>query len=178
MAKKKKKATKSKAKATTTRGKTKTKAKAKKVTKKAATKKTTTKKAATKKVVTKKVVTKKVTKAQVTQPISKVAQKVKKARTKSDIFGILAETCGLSKKEIVQVFENLHELINIDLSKKGPGVFNFPGLMKIVRVTKPATKARKGINPFTKEPMVFKAKPSRNVVKVRALKGLKEMVQK
>ena len=172
MAKKKKKATKAKAKATTTRGKTKTKAKAKKVTKKATTKKTTTKKAVTKKA------TKASTKAQTTQPISKVAQKVKKARTKSDIFGILAETCGLSKKEIVQVFENLHELINIDLSKKGPGVFNFPGLMKIVRVTKPATKARKGINPFTKEPMVFKAKPSRNVVKVRALKGLKEMVQK
>ena len=173
MAKKKKKATKSKAKATTTRGKTKTKAKAKKVTKKAATKKTTTKKT-----VTKKATKASASKAQATQPISKVAQKVKKARTKSDIFGILAETCGLSKKEIVQVFENLNELINIDLGKKGPGVFNFPGLMKIVRVTKPATKARKGINPFTKEPMVFKAKPARNVVKVRALKGLKEMVQK
>ncbi|NRA43395.1 MAG: HU family DNA-binding protein [Oligoflexales bacterium] len=174
MAKKKKKATKSKAKAITTRGKTKTKAKAKakKVTKKATTKKTTTKKTVSKKA------TKATAKVQTTQPISKVAQKVKKARTKSDIFGILAETCGLSKKEIVQVFDNLNELINIDLGKKGPGVFNFPGLMKIVRVTKPATKARKGINPFTKEPMVFKAKPARNVVKVRALKSLKEMVQK
>lgn len=172
MAKKKKKATKSKAKATTTRGKT--KAKAKKVTKKAASKKKATKKVVAKKPATKAAAAK----VKVTQPLSKVAQKVKKARTKSDIFGILAETSGLSKKEIVQVFENLQELINIDLGKKGPGVFNFPGLMKIVRVTKPATKARKGINPFTKEPMVFKAKPARNVVKVRALKGLKEMVQK
>lgn len=168
---KKKKATKAKAKTSK-----KTKTKAKKVTKKA-TKKKVTKKKATKKVA-KKTATKPAAKVKVAQPLSKVAQKVKKARTKSDIFGILAETSGLSKKEIVQVFDNLQELINIDLGKKGPGVFNFPGLMKIVRVTKPATKARKGINPFTKEPMVFKAKPARNVVKVRALKGLKEMVTK
>jgi len=162
MAKKKKKVvkkkakakTKSKAKKTTTRKKA-----AKKATKKTRVARTTTKKAEV-----------------TTQPVSKVAQKVKKARTKSDIFGILAESSGLSKKEVVALFDNLQELINIDLSKKGPGVFNFPGLMKIVRVSKPATKSRKGINPFTKEPMVFKAKPARNVVKVRALKGLKEMV--
>mgnify|MGYP003948038867 CR=1 FL=1 len=62
------------------------------------------------------------------------------------------------------------------MGKKGPGIFNFPGLMKIVRIYKPATKARKGINPFTKEPTIFKAKPAKNIVKVRALKGLKDMV--
>ena len=48
--------------------------------------------------------------------------------------------------------------------------------MKIKVVRKAATKARRGINPFTKEEMMFKAKPARNVVKVLALKGLKEMV--
>mgnify|MGYP003332238999 CR=1 FL=1 len=175
MAKKKKVASKAKAK---TKSKTKAKSKAKKVSKKATKKvaKKVTKKATAKKTAAK--APRKAAAVAAAQPVSKVAQKVKKARTKSDIFGILSETCGLSKKEIVHVFENLQELINLDLGKKGPGVFNFPGLMKIVRVTKPATKARKGINPFTKEPMVFKAKPARNVVKVRALKGLKEMVQK
>ena len=109
-------------------------------------------------------------------PIGKVAQKVKKPRTKSDIFALLAQAAGLPKKDIVQIFDNLNDLITMDLAKSGPGSFNLPGLMKLVRVTKAATKARKGINPFTKEPMVYRAKPSRNVVKVRILKGLKEMV--
>ena len=67
-------------------------------------------------------------------------------------------------------------MIKKDLGKKGPGIFTVPGLMKIKVVRKPATKARKGINPFTGEEMMFKAKPSRNVVKVLALKGLKDMV--
>ena len=48
--------------------------------------------------------------------------------------------------------------------------------MKIKVVRKPATKSRKGTNPFTGEAMIFKAKPARKVVKVLALKGLKEMV--
>jgi nucleoid DNA-binding protein len=48
--------------------------------------------------------------------------------------------------------------------------------MKVVVVRKPATKARKGINPFTKQETMFKAKPARNVVKIRALKALKDMV--
>jgi nucleoid DNA-binding protein len=63
-----------------------------------------------------------------------------------------------------------------DLGKRGPGICNIPGLAKVVVQRKPATKARKGINPFTGEEMMFKAKPARNVVKVRALKNLKAMV--
>ena len=91
-------------------------------------------------------------------------------------MNILSQGSGLSKKEVTHVLTALSELISFDLGKKGPGVFNLPGLMKITKVHKPATKARKGINPFTGEETVFKAKPARNVVKVRALKGLKEMV--
>ncbi|MCB9229256.1 MAG: HU family DNA-binding protein [Deltaproteobacteria bacterium] len=147
--------------------KTKTTAKAKKKTTAKKTKTTTTKK---------KVTTRSSARVDLAMPVSKVAQKTKKARTKSEIFGILAESSGFSKKEIAALFENLQELINMDLSSRGPGIFNFPGLMKIVRVKKAATKARKGINPFTKEPMMFKAKPARNVIKIRAMKGLKEMV--
>ena len=57
------------------------------------------------------------------------------------------------------------------------GIFTLPGLLKIKVINKPATKARKGINPFTGEPAVFKAKPARRVVKVLPLKALKEMVK-
>lgn len=100
----------------------------------------------------------------------------KKPRTKGQVFMELADQSDLSRKQIACVFEGLAGMIRKDLGKRGPGLFTVPGLMKIKVVRKPATKARKGINPFTKEEMIFKAKPARNVVKVLALKGLKEMV--
>ena len=99
-----------------------------------------------------------------------------KARTKSEVFGALADSSDLTKRQIGCVFDELAGLIKKDLGKRGPGVFTVPGLMKIKVVRKPATKARKGTNPFTGEEMMFKAKPARNVVKVLALKGLKSMV--
>ncbi|MBN2581949.1 MAG: HU family DNA-binding protein, partial [Planctomycetes bacterium] len=64
-----------------------------------------------------------------------------------------------------------------NVGKKGPGMFVVPGLMKIVVVQKPAVKARKGINPFTKQEQMFKAKPARRVVKVRPMKALKDMAK-
>ncbi len=99
-----------------------------------------------------------------------------KARTKSQVFGELAESAELTRRQVSEIFDGLATMIKKDLGKRGPGVFTVPGLMKIKVVRKPATKARKGINPFTKEEMVFKAKPARNVVKVLALKNLKTMV--
>ncbi len=96
--------------------------------------------------------------------------------TKSEILNSLSESSELSKKEISGVFDNLSALIAQSLKKSGPGVFTVPGLSKIKVVRKPATKARKGINPFTKEETVFKAKPARNVVKIQPLKALKDMV--
>ena len=77
---------------------------------------------------------------------------------------------------ILDVLDELGGLIGNNLSKKGPGVFNVPGLMKVKVVRKEATPEREGINPFTKEPTIFKAKPARNVVKILPLKGLKDMV--
>ena len=159
-----------------------TKKVAKKATKKVA-KKATKKvvKKATKKVAkkaTKKVAkkaTKKVAKKPAAKKVTKGFDKVAKTRTKSQVMTVLSEKTGLSKKEVSGVFETLGDLIGFDL-KKGPGTFTVPGLMKVVVVRKPAVKARKGINPFTGEEMMFKAKPARNVVKVRALKGLKDMV--
>jgi nucleoid DNA-binding protein len=99
-----------------------------------------------------------------------------KAMTKSEIYSSIAGSTGLSRKQVGSVFEALTGLISDSLGKKGPGIFTLPGLAKLKRVHKPATKARKGINPFTGQETMFKAKPARNVVKAVALKGLKSMV--
>lgn len=113
--------------------------------------------------------------AKVVVPLTKV-QPANSPRTKSEIFSLLAETTGLTKKDVSQVFTSLSDLISKDVGKKGCGLFTVPGLMKVRRVNKPATKSRKGINPFTGEETTFKAKPARNVVKIRPLKALKDMV--
>ena len=99
-----------------------------------------------------------------------------RSRTKSQVYGELADYGELSRKQVSGLFDGLAGMIKKDLGKRGPGTFTVPGLMKIKVVRKPATKARKGINPFTGVEMMFKAKPARNVVKVQALKGLKDMV--
>jgi nucleoid DNA-binding protein len=99
-----------------------------------------------------------------------------KAATKGEIFTKLATTTGLTKKQVSTVFEGLTEMIGNELGKKGPGLFIVPGLLKLKVQRKPATKAKQGINPFTKQPMMYKAKPARNVVKALPLKSLKEMV--
>jgi len=101
---------------------------------------------------------------------------VNRPRTKSEIMAVLADQTGLTKRDVTTIFASLGTLIGNDVGKKGPGIFTVPGMMKIVRVNKPATKARKGINPFTGQEMIFKAKPARSVVKIRPLKALKEMV--
>ena len=99
-----------------------------------------------------------------------------KAATKGEVYTKLAAETGLTKKQVSTVFEALTKMIGNELGKKGPGLFQMPGLLKLKVVRKPATKAKQGINPFTKEPMMVKAKPARNVVKALPLKSLKEMV--
>ena len=99
-----------------------------------------------------------------------------KPMTKSEIISGIADTTGLTKKDVGSVFEAMADQIKKSLGKKGSGAYTVPGLMKLVVQRKPATKARKGINPFTREETVFKAKPASNVVKVRPLKNLKDMV--
>jgi len=99
-----------------------------------------------------------------------------KPRTKSQILSELATSTDLTKKQIGSLFDEMSGMIKKDLSRRGPGSFTVPGLIKLRVVRKPATKARKGINPFTGEETMFKAKPARNVVKATALKALKDMV--
>ena len=102
---------------------------------------------------------------------------VTEKQTKSQILSTLAEDTGLTKKEIAAVLDSLAGLAQAHLKKRGSGEFTVPSLgVKLRRVIKPARKARKGINPFTGEETMFKAKPARNVVKIRPLKSLKDMV--
>src|SRR5262249_19768562 len=88
-----------------------------------------------------------------------------KAATKTAIFTELATKTSHSRKQIATVFDELVTLIHNEIGKKGPGVFTVPGLLKIKRVEKDATKARQGRNPQTGEPMMIKAKPKRTVVR-------------
>jgi nucleoid DNA-binding protein len=100
-----------------------------------------------------------------------------KPMSKSEVLNTLAEESGLSRKQVASVLDGRAGLISRNVGKKGPGVFAVPGLMKITVQHKPATKPRKGINPFTGQEMMFKAKPARNVVRIRPLKSLKDMVK-
>ena len=135
----------------------------------------TKKKTKTTKTTTKKVIaTRPVSRLDLTKPLKVSA--AAKARSKSDVFGTIAEHAGLHRRDVAAVFHTLGSVIRADLSKLGAGIFKIPGMMRITVTRKPATKARMGINPFTKEEVMFKAKPARNVVRVRPLRGLKDMV--
>jgi len=108
-------------------------------------------------------------------PARKVAV-VKTPMTKTAMLEQIAGNTGLTKKQASSVLDELAILIESHIKKGAVGQFTFPGLMKIEVRRKPATKARKGINPFTGEETTFKAKPARNVVKIRPLKAIKDMV--
>lgn len=97
--------------------------------------------------------------------------------TKTQILNSISESTGLSKKDVGNVIDELSGVIERHIKKRAVGEFVLPGLLKIRTVKKPARKARKGVNPFTGEEMMFKAKPASTTVKVSALKKLKDMTQ-
>ena len=106
-----------------------------------------------------------------------MAANTPKPPTKSEIYAKNVEDTGLTRKDVAAVFESLSGQIKKNLGGRGgPGVFTVPGLMKLRVVKKPARKARKGVNPFTGEEMMFKAKPASKAVKASPLKALKDMV--
>lgn len=105
---------------------------------------------------------------------TKVAKKP--PTTKAETLRFIAERTGLSQKSVNMIFVSLKSLIHRDLKPGGPGIVTIPGLVTIKLARKPMTKARKGTNPFTGEPMLFKAKAAQNIVKITPLKKLKDMV--
>ena len=146
--------------------------------KKAAAKKTAAKKAPAKKVAAKKVPAKKKVAAKKAPAKKASANKAVTERfNKSQMLNEIAERTELARKDVSSVIDELSVLIERHVKKRACGEFVLPGLLKIQTVRKPATKARKGINPFTGEETTFKAKPARTVVKIRPLKKLKEMAE-
>jgi len=96
--------------------------------------------------------------------------------SKSQFVTTLAEKSGLNKKQASSALDTINAMVAQQLSKRGPGEVLIPGLLKLNIVDKPATRKHEGINPFTKEPMTFKAKAARKVIRVRPLKALKDAV--
>lgn len=143
--------------------------------KKKTVKKTVKKKTAAKKTTAKKSSAKRTVKKAAAKPTKRI-RAIKEPMTRSALLTHLSESTGLTKKQVNAVFDELKNVIEGHLKNGAAQVFNLHGLLKIKVQRKPATRARKGINPFTGEEMVFKAKPARNVVKIQALKGLKDMV--
>jgi nucleoid DNA-binding protein len=120
-------------------------------------------------------IAKKPMKAKATSKPKKIAP-ASKPRSKGEFYTTIADQMEMPRKQVASMFDAMGRVLAADLGKGGPGLVNVAGLMKVTVVRKPATKARKGINPFTKQEVMFKAKPARNVIKVRPLKSLKGMV--
>lgn len=99
-----------------------------------------------------------------------------KPMTKAEIITALAEINELPKKKIKEVLDSIHLLMGSHLAKGAVGKFVLPRLLKMYVVHKPATKPRLEVNRFTGEEMMFKGKPARMVVRIKPLKGLKEIV--
>ena len=115
-------------------------------------------------------------KAKAKAVVIKKIKTYKEQLTKSELLKTISDDTGVAKKEVASVIESLTDIINGHIKDRALGSFTMPGLLKIEVKKKPATKARKGINPFTGEETIFKAKPARKVVKIKALKKLKDMV--
>ena len=96
----------------------------------------------------------------------------KKRMTKTEFVEAIADQSGLDKKQVNAVLESLTSVVYNELKSENEVVI--PGLVKLTAVTKPAVPAREGINPFTKEKTMFKARPARKVIKPRPLKALKD----
>jgi DNA-binding protein HU-beta len=94
--------------------------------------------------------------------------------SKSQLVERLATATELSKRDVKNVMDSLVDVGHKELKKNG--IFLVPGFAKFVVVKKPATKARKGTNPFTGEEMMFKAKPARKIVRARPVKAAKDAV--
>lgn len=112
----------------------------------------------------------------VKKPVQKPKlDKVTKPFTKSELYRVLAGRADVTKAQVGSIFEELVGIMKLHLQKDGPEKFVLPGMLKMIVKNVPAKKARKGVNPFTGEPTMFKAKPASRKVKVAALKSLKDL---
>ena len=97
------------------------------------------------------------------------------AQNKSAVLNAVSSATGIPRQHVGKVMGAIAALAAVELARRG--TFTVPGMAKLKVVKKAATKARQGINPFTKQPTLFKAKPARKLVKIRALKALKDALK-
>ncbi len=108
------------------------------------------------------------------KPAAGATKPIKESLSKTGLMNHLAQTSGVEPKAVKAVMAALESTMVASINRKGAGAFVLPGMLKMTAVAVPAKKARKGINPFTKEETVFKAKPATVKLKVRPLKKLKD----
>lgn len=108
------------------------------------------------------------------KPAGATMKPIKESLNKTGLVNHLAQAAGVEPKAVKAVMAALESTVLASVNRKGAGAFVLPGLLKVTAVAVPAKKARKGINPFTKEETVFKAKPATVKLKVRPLKKLKD----
>lgn len=99
-----------------------------------------------------------------------------KRMSKTQFVDAVAEKSGLTRKQAASALAMMNTIISQQLGKGGPGEVVIPGLLRLIVAQKPATRKHEGINPFTKEPMTFQAKPARKVIRARPLKALKDAI--
>lgn len=111
------------------------------------------------------------------KPSSMQLKAISEKQTKMQILRAIAEETGLTIKQVQMVFATTNHIAKCHLIKRGSGEFAIPEMaIKVVRKSKPATKERQGRNPMTGETIKIAAKPKRDVIKVRPLKSLKEVL--
>jgi nucleoid DNA-binding protein len=103
-------------------------------------------------------------------------EKKAKPMNKSQLAATLSEKTGLTKTQVNAVMVSLDEVIKHQLGKKGPGVVQLPGLLKLQIKARPAQPAKKGRNPATGEEITIAAKKASKRIAARPLKALKDAV--
>jgi nucleoid DNA-binding protein len=97
-----------------------------------------------------------------------------KRLTRLQFIERLAEKSGITNTQAVSALDAIGAMVSQELGKQGPGDVLIPGLLRLMIVHKPATQQHEGVNPFTNEPMTYKAKAARRVIRVKSMKSLSE----
>lgn len=99
---------------------------------------------------------------------------IKTIFNKTTLLAHLVQTSGQEPKAVKAVLGALEATLLAAINKKGAGEFSWPGVVKVTALQVPAKKARKGVDPFTKQERTFAAKPASVKVKARFFKKVKD----
>ena len=102
----------------------------------------------------------------------------KKAMTKSQFIGHLADKAGVTKKQVDTILSEIVEVIKKEVGPSGPKKFVFPGLARFVLKQKAAVKGgERKINPLTKTEYITKDKPAQNIIRARPVKAAHSLAE-